>query len=34
MLFAGKSDYTYAVIRTDVLRRTPLHDSYHYADRT
>ena len=34
MLFDGKRDYTYAIVRTDVLRRTPLHDSYHYADKT
>ena len=34
MLFDGKGDYTYAVIRTDILRRMPLQDSYHYADRT
>lgn len=34
MLYDGKPDYTYAVIRTDVLRRTPLHGSYHFADKT
>ena len=34
LLFDGKGDYTYAVIRADVLRRTPLHASYHFADRT
>jgi glycosyltransferase involved in cell wall biosynthesis len=34
MLFDGKGDYTYAVMRTNVLRRTPLHASYHFADRT
>jgi glycosyltransferase involved in cell wall biosynthesis len=34
MLFDGKGDYTYAVIRTDVLRSRPLQDSYHNSDRT
>jgi glycosyltransferase involved in cell wall biosynthesis len=34
MLFDGKGDYTYAVMRTNVLRRTSLHASYHFADRT
>jgi glycosyltransferase involved in cell wall biosynthesis len=34
MLFDGWGDDSYGVIRTDVLRRTPLHDSYHLADRT
>jgi glycosyltransferase involved in cell wall biosynthesis len=34
MLFDGKGDYTYAVIRTNVLRSTPLQDSYHNSDRT
>lgn len=34
MLFDGWGDDSYGVIRTDVLRRTPLHGSYHYADRT
>jgi glycosyltransferase involved in cell wall biosynthesis len=34
MLFDGKYDYGYAVIRTDVLRRVRPHDSYHYADKT
>ena len=34
MLFDGKGDYTYAVMRTNVLRRTPLQGSYHNSDRT
>lgn len=34
MLFDGKGDFTYAIIRTNVLRQTPLHASYHFADRT
>lgn len=34
MLFDGWGDDSYGLIRTDVLRRTPLHGSYHYADRT
>jgi len=34
MLFDGKGDYTYAVMRTNILRQTPLHASYHFADRT
>jgi glycosyltransferase involved in cell wall biosynthesis len=34
MLFDGWGDDSYGVIRTDVLRRTPLHGSYHFADRT
>ena len=34
MLSDGKSRLYYGIVRTDVLRRTPLHDSYHYADRT
>ncbi len=34
MLFDGWDDYTYGVMRTKVLRRTPLHGSYHFADRT
>jgi glycosyltransferase involved in cell wall biosynthesis len=34
MLFDGWDDYTYGVMRTKVLRRTPLHGSYHCADRT
>jgi len=33
-LFDGKGDYTYAVIRTNVLRTVPLQDSYHNSDRT
>jgi glycosyltransferase involved in cell wall biosynthesis len=32
MLFDAKGDYTYAVMRIDVLRRTPLHASYHRAE--
>jgi glycosyltransferase involved in cell wall biosynthesis len=34
MLFDGWDDYTYGVMRTDVLRRTRLHGSHHFADRT
>ena len=34
MLFDGKRDYCYGIVRTDVLRRTPLHGSYHYAGHT
>ena len=34
MLFDGWDDYTYGVIRTEVLRRTRLHGSHHFADRT
>ena len=33
MLFDGWDDYTYGVIRTDVLRQIPTHNSYHFADR-
>ena len=34
MLFDGWDDYTYGVIRTEVLLRTHLLGSHHYADRT
>jgi glycosyltransferase involved in cell wall biosynthesis len=34
MLFDGWGDDSYGVVRTAVLRRTPLHGSYHFADRT
>jgi glycosyltransferase involved in cell wall biosynthesis len=34
MLFTVGGDDFYGVIRSDVLRRTPLHGSYHHADRT
>jgi glycosyltransferase involved in cell wall biosynthesis len=34
MLFDGWDDYTYGVMRTAVLRRTHLHGSHHFADRT
>jgi glycosyltransferase involved in cell wall biosynthesis len=34
MLFDGWDDYTYGVMRTSVLRRTHLHGSHHFADRT
>lgn len=34
MLFAVGGDDDNGVIRADVLRRTPLLDSYHHADRT
>jgi glycosyltransferase involved in cell wall biosynthesis len=34
MLFVQGGDDFYGVMRTEVLRRTPLHASYHHADRT
>jgi glycosyltransferase involved in cell wall biosynthesis len=34
MLFDGWDDYTYGVMQTNVLRRTHLHGSHHFADRT
>jgi glycosyltransferase involved in cell wall biosynthesis len=34
MLFDGKGDWTYAVFRTSILRKTPLHGTYHGGDRT
>ena len=34
LLFANGGDDDYGVIRTAVLRRTPLQGSYHHADRT
>lgn len=34
MLFDGWEDYTYGLIRTDVLRSLTPRGSYHYADRT
>ncbi|MFC5996710.1 glycosyltransferase family 2 protein [Pseudonocardia hispaniensis] len=34
LLFAPGGDDFYGVIRTDVLRRTPLNGSYHHSDRT
>jgi glycosyltransferase involved in cell wall biosynthesis len=34
MLFDGWGDDNGGVMRRDVLRRTPLHGSYHFADRT
>jgi glycosyltransferase involved in cell wall biosynthesis len=34
MLFDGWGDDEGGVVRIDVLRRTPLHGSYHFADRT
>jgi glycosyltransferase involved in cell wall biosynthesis len=34
LLFDDGGDDDYGVMRADVLRRTPLHDSYHRADRT
>ncbi|MGW6277587.1 glycosyltransferase family 2 protein [Kribbella sp. NPDC055071] len=34
MLFTVGGDDFYGVIRSDILRRTPLHGSYHHADRT
>ena len=33
MLFDGWGDDEGGVVRTDVLRRTALHGSYHFADR-
>jgi glycosyltransferase involved in cell wall biosynthesis/O-antigen/teichoic acid export membrane protein len=34
LLFVQGGDDLYGVIRADVLRRTPLHRSYHHAERT
>jgi glycosyltransferase involved in cell wall biosynthesis/O-antigen/teichoic acid export membrane protein len=34
LLFVQGGDDIYGVIRTDVLRRTPLHGTYHHAERT
>ena len=34
VLFTVGGDDFYAVMRTDVLRRTPLNGSYHHSDRT
>jgi glycosyltransferase involved in cell wall biosynthesis len=34
MLFTVGGDDFYGVIRSDILRRTPLQQSYHHADRT
>jgi glycosyltransferase involved in cell wall biosynthesis len=34
MLFDGWGDDESGVVRMNVLRRTPLHESYHFADRT
>lgn len=34
MLLDGWGDDFYGIIRTEILRRTPLHGSYHLADRT
>ena len=34
MLFDGWGDDSYGIVRIEVLRRTPLHGSYHLADRT
>jgi len=34
MLFDGWGDDEGGVVRMKVLRQTPLHDSYHFADRT
>jgi glycosyltransferase involved in cell wall biosynthesis len=34
MLFNGRADWFYAVYRTSILRKTPLHASYHGGDRT
>jgi glycosyltransferase involved in cell wall biosynthesis len=34
MLYGKAGDDSYGVIRTEVIRRTSLHGSYHHADRT
>lgn len=34
LLFEGWDDYTYGVMRTQVLLRTRLHGSHHFADRS
>ena len=34
MLFDGKADWSYAIVRTSVLRQTPLHPTYYGGDRT
>jgi hypothetical protein len=34
ILFDGKGDWTYAIFRTEILRKTPLHGTYHGGDRT
>lgn len=34
MLFDGWDDYTYGLMRTEVLRRTRMYRSHHLADRT
>jgi glycosyltransferase involved in cell wall biosynthesis len=34
LLFVQGGDDVYGVIRTDILRRTPLHGTYHHAERT
>ena len=34
LLFDGPYDWTYAVFRTEILRKTALHGTYHFADRT
>jgi glycosyltransferase involved in cell wall biosynthesis len=34
VLFVQGGDDLYGVMRTDVLRRTPLHGTYHHADHT
>jgi glycosyltransferase involved in cell wall biosynthesis len=34
LLFVQGGDDFYGVVRTDVLRRTPLHGTYHHAERT
>jgi glycosyltransferase involved in cell wall biosynthesis len=34
MLYGKAGDDIYGVIRTEVLRRTSLHNSYHHSDRT
>lgn len=33
-LVDGRGDWTYAIFRTSVLRRTPLHGTHHAGDRT
>lgn len=34
MLFDGWDDYTYSVMRTEVVHRTHLYGNHHFADRT
>jgi glycosyltransferase involved in cell wall biosynthesis len=34
LLFNGRGDWFYSVYRTSILRKTPLHATYHSGDRT